>query len=148
MENKYKCINRIVFCFVIFLFIIIPINSAVSYDEQSAMEISSISTGPGGFIIGLSNTGETYIRGVTIMVNVTGGWIKPIDFHYEDLLFSCNCTDVFQPGDTYNIYTSTNESFFSFGFIDLSVYVSSYPIESISVERRAFIFGPFILLFS
>jgi len=80
-------------------------------------------------------------------MTVIGGWIKPIDFHYDELLFICNCTDVFEPGDTYTLSTSEYETFFGIGFLEISIVVSSQATGIISTTKNAFIIGALIILF-
>jgi hypothetical protein len=118
----------------------------MSIAEEKSVEITSISKEKGGFIITLTNTGDTLVRGIFLNISINGGWINPIDFYYDELLFSCNCTDVFQPGNTYIISTLDNETFFSFGLLVVSVKVSSEAIGTIKAKIQAFIIGSFIIL--
>jgi len=114
--------------------------------DSSEIEITSIEKTTGGFKITFTNTGDTYLRGIQFNISVIGGWIKPVDFHYDEMLFDCNCTDVLEPGGELIISTNDFEMFMSFGFLDITVDVSSNSIENLHQEQRAFIIGTFIIL--
>jgi archaellum component FlaF (FlaF/FlaG flagellin family) len=115
-------------------------------EDNNDIEITSIEKEVGGFVITFTNTGDTYLRGIQFNITVTGGWILPVDFHYDEQLFDCNCTDVMVPGDTLMISTNDFDMFTSFGFLDVNVEVSSYATGSRQAEQQAFIIGTFIFL--
>jgi len=119
---------------------------ATTQDNSGEIEITSIEKETGGFKITFTNTGDTYLRGIQFNISVVGGWVMPVDFHYDDQLFDCNCTDVLEPGEALIISTNDFDMFMSFGFLDIIVDVSSNSIENLHEEQRAFIIGTFIFL--
>ena len=145
MKQKNNLFTLILTWSFLMSIVVFPSSLSVSPVDTGDLEITSIEKEPGGFIITLTNTGDTYLRGLYLNISVTGGWIMPIDFHYNELLFICNCTDVFEPNDIMKISTSVYDTFISFGFLEVIVDVSSSAIGSRHAEQRAFIIGSFII---
>ncbi len=139
--------------YAFFIFVILSMSlfsslgQGLKLNEDASVDIASITNQQGGFSIELVNTGETIVRGLRLMINVTGGWFKPIDFRYNQLLFACNCTDVFEPGDSFFMSTTDVESFFGFGPIQITVETSSFATGKNSVTQKAFLFGSYLLFF-
>ena len=146
MQSKYSFLIKVFLILSLSFIVSSPMVLSTGQLENASVEISSISKVNGGFVISLTNTGDTFVRGLRLKINVTGGWIKPVDFHYNALLFSCNCTDVFQPGDTFNISTVDYGHFFSIGFLEISVQTLSFATGDVSAQKSAFIFCSFIII--